>query len=134
LAIRMALELWKARLPDAPIVAAAGNHLDEPETDELFIPGGWTDFTGLYGVESRKQEDVKQRSFFSNKGTVGAVGEGLLGVREDGKTTHWSGTSFAAAVVSADVVRLNPPKPPPVSPLNPKIKLGTPPTPANPEG
>ena len=70
---------------------------------------------------------------------IGATGEGLLCVLDDGRAAYWSGTSFATAVVSAEVVKTNPPvlPPPSVVPLEAHLatRLGTPPpTSANPVG
>jgi len=147
LAIRMAVDLWQSRQPNVPIVAAAGNHsLDEdpgedPDAGNLFIPGQWTDIEGLFGVQSVDKNG--KRSFFSNEASTSAIGEALLGLRDedknaDWKPVHWSGTSFATAVVSAHVARTNPPKAPPaVVPLESRLhsKLGVPPpTKNNPKG
>ena len=135
LLIRSAVELWRVRQPGVPILAAAGNHLDPPPPRDIFVPGAWTHVTDLHGVKSLTQ-DEQQRSFFSNDAPIGAVGEGLLGIREDGKTAHWSGTSFATAVVSAHVAKTDPPKAPPsVVQLDPiwNGKLGTPPSPPPPD-
>ena len=141
LAILAALLLWKSRQPGVPIVAAAGNHNpnEEPPDADLFIPGQWTFIDDLYGVQSLSKN--AQRSFFSNRSKNapprGAVGEALLGVLDDGTPAHWSGTSFATAVVSAHVAKTNPPNPPPpVVKLESRLndKLGVAPTSLAPYG
>ncbi|HZI45963.1 MAG TPA: S8/S53 family peptidase, partial [Ilumatobacter sp.] len=96
LLIRAALDLWRSRQENAPIVAAAGNHFHTPPPEERFIPGQFQNVPGLYGVKSLTQ-DEQQTSFFSNEALVGATGEGLLGVLDDGTTpnwraAHWSGS------------------------------------------
>ncbi len=113
--IALALETWYRATGGRPVVAAAGNHDPDDATYDPnvveFIPGQWgtgaaADIPGigkrpLYGVQS--VDASGQRSAFSNAGTFSAPGENLCGVRLDGKTTIWSGSSFAAAVVSASI-------------------------------
>ena len=133
--ILAALEEWRNAQPEAPIIAAAGNHKpgENPGPEDLFIPGQLTLLQGhetlwptLYGVKSLKK-DKKTQSWFSNDADTCAIGEGLMGVLDDGTIAHWSGTSFATAVVSANVANGDPPLCP--VPLKERLetKLGTPP-------
>ena len=136
-AIRAALQLWRDNQATAPILAAAGNHLEIPPIGQRFMPGQMK-FPLLYGVKSLTQDEMNL-SFFSNEAQIGATGEGLLGVLDDGKAAYWSGTSFATAVVSAEVVKTNPPVLPPPSVVHLEAHLATrlgtpPPTSANPVG
>jgi hypothetical protein len=99
---------------------------------------GQMKFPLLYGVKSLTQDEMNL-SFFSNEAQIGATGEGLLGVLDDGRAAYWSGTSFATAVVSAEVVKTNPPVLPPPSVVQLEAHLATrlgtpPPTSANPVG
>lgn len=75
-------------------VASAGNL----GADERRYPAGSNDVTGVAatGADDRRAE-------FSNHGSwvrVAAPGEGLVGPWRDGGLAVWSGTSFAAALVS----------------------------------
>ena len=102
LAVRAAIDLWTDAMPDAPIVAAAGNHNPSEMPTTPFIPAAFVDDTkNLVAVASVDAAGVL--SVFSNDADVSAIGEHLVGVREDGYWDAWSGTSFAAAVVSAHV-------------------------------
>ncbi len=114
--IAAALGLWYDATGDKPIVAAVGNH--DPALDPTydptqieFLPGQWgtgdkadIPFIGqhpLYGVQS--VDAFGKRSTFSNAGAFSAPGEMLCGVRLDGLTSIWSGSSFATAIASGAV-------------------------------
>ncbi len=121
LAFQAALISWYSTTAGHPVSAAAGNH--EPgESAPLFLPAQMARTGGpgsapafqpvlctapvtcvpgaLYDVQS-VDADGKQ-SVFSNSGHFSAIGENVVGVRlGTGKASIWSGSSFAAAVVSA---------------------------------
>jgi hypothetical protein len=102
-AMREALRSWTQRYRRAPIVAAAGNHVVGKIPPTNFIPAAWADGRRLYGIASVDAAD--QLSAFSNDATDAANGEDSIGMRGDDPRswTMWSGTSFAAPVVSARI-------------------------------
>lgn len=121
LAFQAALISWYSTTAGHPVSAAVGNH--EPgESAPRFLPAQMP-LTGgpgsapaflpvlcaapvtcvpgaLYDVQS-VDADGKQ-SAFSNSGHFSAIGENVVGVRLGaGTASIWSGSSFAAAVISA---------------------------------
>lgn len=122
LAFQAALISWYSTTAGHPVSAAVGNH--EPgESTPRFLPAQMP-LTGgpgarlrssrccaprrrpachkgaLYDVQS-VDADGKQ-SAFSNSGHFSAIGENVVGVRLGaGTASIWSGSSFAAAVISA---------------------------------
>ena len=102
-ALRGALQRWRRAYRAAPVVAAAGNHEvgHIPPTD--FIPAVRANGKNSYDIASVDSAD--QLSAFSNDADYAANGEDSIGVRRDGEWAMWSGTSFAAPVVSARIAR-----------------------------
>jgi len=106
LAIRAAIDLWIGHSwggATPPIVAAAGNHRSG-YTDPLpsFIPAKYDtgDGDSIYPVMAVDQ--AGNQSTFSNEATIGALGERLIGVGPNvPQWTYWSGSSFAAALLTA---------------------------------
>jgi len=96
-----ALNRWNLATDGARVVAAAGNHAEEPPTDAVFLPGQ-LDPALVTGVASLDPTGM-QLSGFSNPAACRAIGEGLFGIRRDDMGTYWSGTSFATAVVTGSV-------------------------------
>ncbi len=102
-AMREAMRLWTRNYKAAPIVAAAGNHEVGHPSPTNFIPAAWARGRSLYGIASVDSSD--QLSAFSNDARAASNGENLTGIRHDGEWATWSGTSFAAPIVSAHIAR-----------------------------
>ncbi len=125
LALQAALIDWYSTTNGRPISSAAGNHVaGEAGPFPAFVPAQLARTGGpgstpafepvlcaapvtckpgrLYDVQSVDENGAQ--SAFSNAGHFSAPGEHLVGVRLDtGTATIWSGSSFAAAVVTAAI-------------------------------
>jgi hypothetical protein len=107
-AIREAVNLWN-REAGTPIVAAAGNHDPAVGPSSVpFIPAAYASdsSSNVFAVASIGASG--SLSSFSNAADVTAIGENLIGVRIDGEWAAWSGSSFATAVVSAEIAKNGP--------------------------
>ena len=108
--IRAAIDLWNRSTGDAPILAATGNHeVGHAPSGQPFIPaayGAKLNVTAIGSVDKNGNE-----SAFSNDSTTWALGEHVLGVRQDGLWWYWGGTSFATAVATAGQVNGTPATP-----------------------
>jgi hypothetical protein len=124
LAIRAAMAHWLDGQPDAPVVAAAGNHLPhEPPPGLDFLPadldlspasvellpvvsGEDLDLTGLeltaVAALDREGRTLAAYSNFRPYDLL-AIGTDVLAVRDGVSVTSWSGSSFATAVVTGAV-------------------------------
>lgn len=107
LGVRLAIDLWNSESGDVPVVAAAGNDSDEHFP---YLPARFNDVIGVASTDACGSAV----SDFSNGGAglsgvstqredTKAPGEKLIGLHPLIGPSTWSGSSFAAALKSANV-------------------------------
>jgi hypothetical protein len=107
-AILGAVNLWNRTYNEpeetAPILAAAGNHeIGKAQSTQPFLPAAYGPKYNVQAIASVDKSGTM--SEFSNDADIKALGQDVLGIRDDSLAwTSWGGTSFATAVATAATV------------------------------